>query len=75
MSVAKLFADMLAQENERLRAALYDISLHIGGSPGLPETIVQAAESTRDALNRAKGYPGIPRDTYGHPVPFSVVGR
>lgn len=75
MSVAKLFADMLSQENERLRAAIYDISHHIGGSPGLPQTVVEAAESIRERLNTYQGHTGIPRDAHGRSVPFSVVGR
>lgn len=75
MSVALLFAHLVGQENDKLQRALHDISVHIGGSPGLPETVVQAAQTARERLNQYQGHSGIPRDADGHPVPFALVGR
>jgi hypothetical protein len=74
-AITRLFTAIVSDENYRLRTALADIAHHIGGSPGLPETIVEAAESARVALNRYQGHPDIPRDADGHPVAFSLVGR
>lgn len=73
--VARMFAQYQESEITRLQTALHDISVHIGGSPGLPETVVEAAESTRERLCRFLGYSGIPRDADGHPVAYAVVGR
>ena len=75
MSVARLFAAIISDENYRLQKALADIAHHIGGNPYEPETVVQAAESLRERLNQYQGHQGIPRDADGHPVAFSVVGR
>lgn len=74
-AVARLFAAVVSDENYKLQKALADIAHHIGGSPGLPETVVEAAESTRERLNRFLGYQGIPRDADGHSVAYNVVGR
>lgn len=74
-AVAHIYIRILESEVFRLQTTIHDISVHIGGSPGLPETVVEAAESARERLNRFLGYSGIPRDADGAPVPYAVVGR
>ena len=75
MSVARLFASLQQQETDRLQATLSAISHHIGGSPGLPETIIEAAEAVRTRLNVAVGHRDIPRDADGLSLAYNVVGR
>lgn len=74
-AVARLFAAVVSDENYRLTSALAEIAHHIGGSPGMPETVVQAAESARERLNQLTGHSGIPRDPDGQSVPYALVGR
>jgi len=73
--IARMYVSILNEEITKLQRALHDIAVHIGGSPGLPETVIEAAESARAALNRHLGHADIPRDTDGQPVPFAMVGR
>lgn len=74
-AIAKLLLIAYRSEVNHLRGVIADISHHIGGSPGLEETVVEAAESARAALNRHLGHSDIPRDADGVPLAFNVVGR
>lgn len=76
VSIKLLFRAMRAEARaDSLHYALSQVALHVGGTADDPQTVVRAAESARDALCRAKGHSGIPRNTDGHPVAFSAVGR
>jgi hypothetical protein len=70
-----MYARFQERHIEELELTLAGVAHHIGGTPGLPWTIVQAAESARTRLCQFLGHQDIPRDADGRPVAFNEVGR
>lgn len=79
MSVlAALYAELRVREEvapwqDALWAIAHEVGVDLADES--PEAVVKAVQSLRDALNRAKGYPGAPRTPDGESVPFREAGR